>query len=211
MPTRIFYIAAPPPFCNNKRVMFLATFYIFTAVITVLVLYWFIASVEHVICHIRRQIPLVPSTHGLRRAVITEIQTHYPQMRTACDIGSGYGGLARMIARQCNMDVVGLENMPFAAMVSNVADRITRTRSKTVWCDAFEYLAGTNRVDIAVAYMGPGFNEELYKYADKFQVLITMVIPAEGLTPTRVITLPHGYTRYSGKKYPHKLFVYEMP
>ncbi len=191
--------------------MFQIIFYIFTTVLTVFVVYLFIDSTELVISRIRHKIPLVPSTKGLRRAVVDEIQTHYPQMRTACDIGSGYGGMARMIARKCDMDVLALENMPFAALVSRVTDRITRTRSKTVWCDAFEYLADCDGVDIAVAYMGPGFNEELYKYADKFQVLITMVIPAEGLTPTRVITLPHGYTRYGGKKYPHKLFVYEMP
>jgi len=185
-------------------------FYTFTAVITIFVVYMFIASIELVISRIRHKIPLVPSTHGLRCAVINEIQAHYPQMRTACDIGSGYGGLARQIARKCSMDVVGLENMPFAAMVSKATDRITRAHNTTIWCDAFEYLKKCDGVDIAVAYMGPGFNEQLYKYADKFHVLITLVIPADGLTPTRIITLPHGYTRYGGKKYPHKLFVYDL-
>lgn len=185
-------------------------FYIFVVILSVFVVYMFIDSAEQVICHIRRKIPLVPSTQRLRRAVVNEIQTNFPNMHTAVDIGSGYGGLARMIARRCKMDVSALENMPFAAIVSKIKDCITFSRNKTIWCDAFEYLRNCDGFDIAVAYMGPGFNEDLYKYADKFQVLITLVIPADGLTPTRIVTLPRGRTRYGRHLYQHKLYIYDM-
>ena len=169
--------------------------YILTAVITIFVIYMFIESLELVICHIRRKIPLVPSTGRLRHAVINEIRTNFPDMRTVCEIGSGYGGLARKISRRCKMDVVGLENMPFAAIVSKIKDCITFSRNHTVWCDAFDYMRNHDKFDIAVAYMGPGFNEDLYKYTDHFDVLITLVIPAANLTPPRIIPLPRGYTR----------------
>lgn len=185
-------------------------FYLFTVILTIFVLYMFIESAELVISHIRHKIPLVPSTHRLRMAVINEIRTNFPDMHTAVDIGSGYGGMARMIGRKCKMNVVSLENMPFAATVSKIKDRITFSRNKTVWCDAFDYLTQNGKFDIAVAYMGPGFNEDLHKYTDHFDVLITLVIPADKLTPTRVITLPRGYTRYGLKKYPHRLYVYDL-
>lgn len=185
-------------------------FYLISGIITVLVLFLFLDSVEQVICHIRRKIPLVPSTRRLRRAVVDEINTHFSDLHTVVDIGSGYGGMARMIERRCHMSTVGLENMPFAVIVSKIKDFITFSRNKTIWCDAFEYLDKFDGFDIAVAYMGPGFNEDLYKYQHKFKVLITLVIPADNMTPTRVITLPRGHTRYGRHQYPHKLYVYDL-
>ncbi len=185
-------------------------FYLISGLITVLVVYLFLDSIEQVISHIRRKIPLVPSTHRLRRAVTNEINAHFSDLHTVCDIGSGYGGLVRRISRKCSMSTVGLENMPFAAFVSKTKDVVTFSHNKTIWCDAFEYLGQCDGFDIAVAYMGPGFNEYLYKYQDKFKVLITLVIPADNMTPTRIITLPRGYTRYGMKKYPHKLYVYDL-
>lgn len=134
----------------------------------------------------------------------------FSDMHSVCDIGSGYGGMARMISRRCKMSTVGLENMPFAALVSKTKDIITFSHNKTVWCDAFEYLAQSDGFDIAVAYMGPGFNEYLYKYQDKFRVLITLVIPADNMIPTRIISLGHGHTRYGRHLYPHKLYVYDL-
>ena len=185
--------------------------YAFTAFITVFVIYMFIDSLEQVISHIRHKIPLVPSTWRLRRAVVNEIRTNFPDMHTAVDIGSGYGGMARLIARKCKMKVIGLENMPFAATVSKIKDHITFTNGvKTIWCDAFEYLRNSDGFDIGIAYMGPGFNEDLHKYADKFQVLITLVIPADGLQPSRVVNLPRGRTRYGRHLYPHKLYIYDL-
>ena len=74
---------------------------------------------EYVYCaHIRKQAPLVPSNQVLRQYVIDQILTKYPKSKNICEIGSGFGGLARDIARKCNKSVYALENMPFSAFIS---------------------------------------------------------------------------------------------
>ncbi|MDR1071248.1 MAG: hypothetical protein LBL21_01235 [Rickettsiales bacterium] len=184
--------------------------YIITTVLFFFVVYMFLYNVENAVCLIRRQVPLVPSSGILRNAVIREINAHYPHMKTACDIGSGYGGLARAIAKKCGMRVTAIENMPRAALVSKIADLTARGNSRTIWRDAFEYIPESGGFDIAVAYLGPGVNERLVSIGGKVRVLITLDVPVPGLDAVRVIDLPEGYTRYGRKKYPHRLFVYEF-
>jgi len=184
--------------------------YALTLALAVLVAYLFWDNVERVVCLFRRQIPLVPSGNALRDAVIQEINAHYSNMKTACDIGSGYGGLARRISRECNMRVTAIENMPLPVLTSKVMDLVTRADSGTVWRDAFGYLAESNGFDIAVAYLGPNVNGRLAELCGKVKVLITLDVPVPGLDAVRVIYLPKGFTRYGRKKYPHRLFVYEF-
>ncbi len=181
------------------------------AAIFVTVVYWVFVALEHVRCvYYKRQIPFVPSARIQRRAVVSEIRQHYPHMKTVCEIGSGYGGLARCVARRCKMDVVALENMPFTYFVARLADFIFLSRVQTRQLDAFAHLDTGARYDIGVAYLGPGVNPRLAKYSKNFKVLITLDVPVVGLTPVRVVPLKRGYTRYSGQKYPYKLFVYEF-
>ena len=156
------------------------------------------------------QYPNLASTAALRDAVVREIKTHYPNMKTACDIGAGYGGLARRIAKECDMHVLALENMLFSSFASKALDALTRSKSKTIKSDAFEYLKKSERFDIAVAYLGPGVNAKLADLKGKARVLIALVAPVPGLKPARTIDLPSGWTRYSGARYPHRLFVYEF-
>ncbi len=184
--------------------------YLIAAIIFFAIVYIFCRTTEHVACLWRHQIPFVPSNEILRDAVVKEILAHYPNMKTVCDLGSGYGGLARKIARKCNMNVTAIENMPFAMCMSKFMDFITRTKSKTVWCDAFEYLENGDGFDIAVAYLGPGINDRLAEYTDKFRVLITLDVPVDGLSPARTIDMGRGATYYGTKKFPHKLFIYEF-
>lgn len=108
------------------------------------------------------------------------------------------------------MNVTAIENMPLAVGISKIMDFITHTKSKTVWCDAFEYLGNSDGFDIAVAYLGPGVNGRLANYTDKFRVLITLDVPVDGFNPTRTIDVGHGGTYYGNKKFPHKLFIYEF-
>jgi len=184
--------------------------YAVTAALAIFVAYMFWDNVERTICLIRRQVPLVPSSRALRDAVIKEIKNHYPSMKTVCDIGSGYGGLARRIAHECDMRVVALENMTLPALMSKIADKIVRTNSKTIWKDAFKYISESGGFDIAVAYLGPGVNKRLVEVGDKVRVLITLDVPVPGLAAVRIIDLPKGCTRYGCEKYPHRLFVYEF-
>ncbi len=174
------------------------------------ILYAFWNIWKYMFAFAKHQVPLVPSPKILRQAVIAEIHTHYPDMQTACDIGGGYGAMSRQIARECGMRTTSIENMRIVAFFSHVIDRITKSNSATVCADAFEYLNSCDGVDIAIAYLGPGINDRLAQYSNKFRVLITFDVPVGGLNPTRVIDLHRGCTRYGRKKFPHKLFVYEF-
>ncbi|MBD5388904.1 hypothetical protein HDR63_01455 [bacterium] len=176
------------------------------------IVYIYVYGLEYIISVRRRCYPMVPSIRHLRRAVIREIQTHYPDLRTAVEIGSGYGGLARKIARRCNMHVDALENMPVSALISRVGDLFCRGRCRTHWVDAFKYLARCAPVDVAVTYLGPNAHDQVAAYGDKFRVLITMDIPVTNRTPVRVVDVGHGYTRYGnhGFRVPHRLFIYEF-
>lgn len=184
--------------------------YFLILAISVLIIYLFLYNLERIVCSIRHQIPFLPSNKDLRNAVIKEIKTHYPNIKTACDIGSGHGGLSRKIAREFNVRVWALENMPFSAFVSKMMDMITHSESKTILCDAFEYVKKSDGFDIAIAYLGPCVNPRLAELKTKVRVLITLDVPVRGLSAIRTIDLPNGATMYGREKYPHRLFVYEF-
>ena len=195
--------------------MFALEIFLYVLAFAVLILdiglVWLLA--EKIVRSVRRQVPFLPSNERLRAAVVQEINAHYPHLRTACDIGSGFGGLARAIARDCDVSVLALENMPLLAFASKLADaaaRGGRGESKTVWCDAFRYVAESDGFDLAVAYMGPAANKRLWEYRDKFRVLITLDFPIQDATATRTLDLGDGYTKYGDTLYPHRIYVYEI-
>ena len=175
-------------------------------------IYWMIRILECV-CAVRykQQIPFVATNKKMRRAVIDEINKNYSKYKTLCEIGSGYGGLARAISRKCKMHVCACENMPFTYMVARVADFVfCACNVKTLYVDAFEYLAKFDGVfDVAVAYLGPVVNDKLVDYMNKFRVLILIDVPLSNVAPVRIVNLGPGYTSYGRNKYPHKLFIYE--
>lgn len=183
---------------------------IITVALFIVIIYLFWKNMEYLACLWRGQIPFVPSPRGLRRALVREINTHYPNMKTACDIGAGYGGLARKIAGECKMRVTAIENMPLCAQISKIGNAMSRAQCYTVCADAFEYLRTAPKFDIAVAYLGPGVNDRLAEFQNKFKVLITLDVPVGGLVPVRVVNAGPGVTRYGRSKYPHRLFVYEF-
>lgn len=183
------------------------------AAIALLIVYLTLFCFEYNVCIARGKIPFVASRHIHRRAIANEINNHYSNMKTACDIGSGYGGMSRYIARRCKMNVVGLENMPMTALIAKIGDIFSHGRTKTIWCDAFKYLDTSDGFDIGIAYLGPYTNNIIGKYRNKFRVIITLDVPIKSMHPTRTIALGHGHTTYGRightKKFPHKLFIYE--
>ncbi|MBO7643063.1 MAG: class I SAM-dependent methyltransferase [Alphaproteobacteria bacterium] len=191
-------------------------FTIYCIIIAVLVfialveLYIFVSAAEYFWCIFHNQIPYVASSKYLRRALVNEIDKHFPHATSLCDIGAGYGGLARYVAKHRKISVVALENMPFTITVARIINFITRSRVQIIKCDAFEYLKTSPRFDIGVAYLGPNVNHRLAEYVDKFNVIITFDVPIDGLKPTRIIDVGHGNTRYGFHKYPHKLFIYDF-
>ena len=56
--------------------------------------------------------PFVPANSIERAAVAQQINMFYPHAKTVLELGSGYGGLARYIARHTSAHVVGVERMP---------------------------------------------------------------------------------------------------
>lgn len=174
-------------------------------------IFLFFKNAEYAYCaFISHQPPFVPSNKYLRRAASDVICNYYPDTKLVCEIGSGFGGLARFVARRCNCDVIALENMPFSACVSWCCDFFCR-HSRTIRCDALAYMKNTDKhFDIAVAYLGPKLTPVLSEYKDKFSVLITLDFEIPEIRPTRIIDVGHGMTRYNGVLYPHRLFVYEF-
>ncbi len=190
--------------------LFIAYFFILLFVL--IDLFLLIKFVEYIYCsHFVRQPPLVQSIAPLRQATTDYIRANYKNAQNICELGSGFGGLARQVARKTRARVYALENMPFSAFLSKVLDIITMSRNRTIWCDAFKYLDDTDvKFDIAIAYLGPDFTNRIYVYRDKIRILISLDFELDGVAPISIIDVGHGYTRYNGKKYPHKLFIYDM-
>lgn len=177
-------------------------------------IYFIIKILEYSYCiYFKHQIPFVASNKQSRKIIAHTINTIYPNKQTVIEFGSGYGGMARYIARSCNVQVLALENMPFCAMISKIIDTVSwQKKSKTIFCDAFKYCENKH-FDICIIYMGPGANTKIQKLFKNFDVMLSLDIPLPDLPPIKIIDIGPGYTRFkTGKgseKYPHKLFVYE--
>ncbi len=184
--------------------------YIIAFLIFIGELYIVIYGAEYIWCIAHNQIPFVASSKYLRRAIVNEIQKHFPNATSVVDIGAGYGGLARYIAHNSDMTVVALENMPFTIIIARVMNFITQSHVQIIKCDAFEYLKSAPRFDIGIAYLGPNVNYRLAEYTNKFDAIITFDVPIKKLTPTHILDVGHGFTRYGRHKYPHKLFIYDF-
>ena len=167
---------------------------------------------EYVYCaNIKKQPPMVASNKTLRKITAGEINKHYPRAKNVCELGSGFGGMARYIARNTQTNVIGIENMIFSVCVSKLCDLFCTSKSKTIFCDVFEYLEKTDKhFDIAIAYMGPTITPKFLKYKNKFDVFMSLDFEIPQLKPIRVIDMGYGATHMHGKTYPHRLYVYEI-
>ena len=176
-----------------------------------LVAYIWIKSLEYLWCiFVLHQIPFVASDRLLRRATVQVINQYCPDVKTVCEIGSGYGGLARFVARRCGADVVALENMPFTNFVARMGSFLPGGgRVQNIRADAFKYLGQGKSFDVGVAYLGPVVNARLVDVMSCFKILIVLDVPIPYVEPTAVIDVGRGFTRYGRLKFPHKLFVYK--
>lgn len=179
--------------------------------LAILDIWLLIKLIEYLYCaFVLHQPPFVPSNKKLRQLIAREINLHYPNTQRICEIGSGHGGLVRYIARHTRARVYGIENMPWAILNAKFFGMFC-PRAYTIWMDAFEYLGMQDQpFDVAIAYLSPAFTQKLTRYGNCFRVLISIDFECAGKTPRRVIDLGRGYTRYMGKKYPHRLYIYEF-
>lgn len=185
--------------------------YIILASIALIELFMIIYCIEYIICaFILHQPPFVPTNKNTRKLIVQTIKQYYPHTKSVCEIGSGYGTLARLIGKHTNAKVIALENMPFSALLSKILDRL-QNKSKTIKTDAFEYLAKTKRkFDIGIAYLSPEDSNKLLKYKNKIKTLITIDFAIDKIRPTKIIDAGRGYTKYNHKLYPHKIFIYKF-
>ena len=179
--------------------------------VCIIEIYALIYIIEYLVAIlIHHQPPYVATSKNSRQKLMQYINTKYPNAENICEVGSGYGRLARYIGKHTNANVIALENMPISAFISKIAD-LFQTKSKTIKCDAFEYLKNTDKkFDIAVAYLSPHHATKLFKLKNKFMVLISLDFEVANQKPTEIIDLGPGYTLLNHKKYPHKMFIYEI-
>lgn len=190
------------------------TYFIVYSVLMLIMLieiFTIIYYIEYFVCVcIRRQPPFVSTCKKTQKILSKEIQKHYPQTQSICEIGSGYGQMARFLGKTTGAKVTALENMPFSAFLSKTLD-LFQNKSTTLKCNAFEYLDKTKtKFDIGIAYLSPKDSDRLLKYKNKFKILITLDFAITNITPTKTINIGHGNTIYNRKKYPHKIFIYEL-
>lgn len=175
-------------------ILFLAIFIIFS--------FWY--AIDVIISQFKHMPPMVPSSHRLRNAVISEINKNFSQMRTVLDVGSCYGGMARRIANECpNKDVTAVEKMLHPVMISRMWNLFTHKHYKTIWGDAFEYIKKSDGFDIGISYLLPPVMGKLEAMRNKFKALIVLDFPLPNAKYTRKIELHHDLL---GK---HLMFVYE--
>ncbi|MCR4917449.1 MAG: class I SAM-dependent methyltransferase [Alphaproteobacteria bacterium] len=174
-----------------------------------------LSLVEHIYAvRFRHQYPSVSCRTRHGRTIVDEIKKHYPDAKTAIDIGAGYGRLCRAMTHIPGLHITAIENMPFTVFVLRFLNFIFGARRVKVICtDAFEYIKHSHKkFDLGVAYLGPAMNPRLLELRKNFRVIITLDVPIPGIRATREIDVPGGgHTHYQDLgEFPHRLFVYEF-
>ncbi len=148
--------------------------------------------------------PPYPSQHVMRQALIDAIKKYYPNAKTLIDIGSGWGGLARMVGKQNpNMRIVGLEYLPLPWACSKIVRFFMGPRNvRFIYANAFKYIP-KHPSDIGVSYLLKKSMPRVNEMSKYFRVLIVLDFPIPDREPTHVIDLHHDEL---GK---HRIFVYE--
>jgi hypothetical protein len=156
---------------------------------------------------IKKNAPEVPSSRRLRHAVLAEIRKNYPRMKTVAEIGSGWGGFARLCARKNpQMNVVGIELMPMPYWCSQIARFFAGPKNvKFILGDAFAHIGKTGKYDIGVSYLLPRQMKKVREIRGNFKVLMALDFPLPDAAPTRVVKI---YKSFLMNVY-HKLYVYE--
>ena len=89
-------------------------------VIAIVILYDIYVIEYFYTTRIRGQVPLVFSSRKSRKLVAQYIARNYKNAELICEVGSGIGGMKRMVARYVNARVIGLENIRFNVFCSKI-------------------------------------------------------------------------------------------
>jgi hypothetical protein len=149
----------------------------------------------------------IPSAKPLRIAVARQIKKYYSNAETILDIGSGWGGMSRFLARQFpDKKVTGIELMLMPFTYSKITNWICCVGNvRFVRANAFKFLRKSeNNFDIGVAYLLTPAMAELSDFHDKLGAVLALDFPFPNIKPTRKINL--HYKDCLGE---HWLYVYE--
>jgi len=165
----------------------------------------FAIGTELLLHRIFRKSPSLASGNKLRDAVIQQILCDSPNAKTIIDIGSGWGGLTREIARKfSNAQVFGAELFPMPYLYSWLRS-IFFKNTKFIYGDAFKLLKNTNQnFDIGITYLLPEQMAEVRPFMKRFKTLIAIDFPLPDVVPSRKIKL---HKDHLGQ---HWIFVYQF-
>ena len=172
----------------------------------------FLLAFETGISFFSKTAPSLPSQRKMRKAVANEITKHYGNAKTVLDIGSGWGGMARGIARILpGARVIGIEKFLLPFSYSFIIWILFGPRNARFFMgDAFKFINrekgkgnGNYDFDIGIAYLLTPMMPKVEKVMDKFKVLITLDFPLPNASATRTIKL---HKDHLGQ---HYLYVYE--
>ncbi|MCL1892502.1 MAG: class I SAM-dependent methyltransferase [Alphaproteobacteria bacterium] len=178
-------------------------------IITLIVLLYLIClvlfaiGVEQVFHLILGKAPSLASQNKLREAALQQIARDSSDAKTIIDIGSGWGGLAREIARRFpNARVYGAELFPMPYLYSKLRG-IFFKNTKFVLGNAFKFMKNQN-FDIGITYLLPEQMAQVQEYHKHFKMLIVIDFPLPDAQPVRKIKLHRDILGQ------HWIFVYDL-
>lgn len=163
--------------------LYLFLFVIFDIIVLVI-------GIEQLICFTKNMAPEVPSSSKLRTSVVKQIPIEFPNVKTIVDIGSGWGGMARLIAKS-NPDakVIGLEIMPSPFVYSKIRGVFIKNL-KFVFGNAFKYFAKSDeKFDVGIAYLLTPEMKNVENFLSRFAVLFALDFPLPDIEPAKKIKL----------------------
>ncbi len=163
--------------------LYLIVFILFDIIILTL-------GVEQLLMIFKRVAPEVPSTKYMRGAVLDAINKEMPGVKSIVDIGSGWGGMVRMLARRFpNASVTGIEIMPTPYVCSWLSVAFYKN-VKIVFGNAFKYLGAMNgKADVGIAYLLTPMMHDVERYLPKFKILMVLDFPLPNTKPVRKVKL----------------------
>lgn len=181
---------------------FLIYVYLFLFIIFDIVVIF--VSIEQMISIFMNRAPSISAGPKSRQAVIDEITKNFPNAKTIIDIGSGWGTMARAVAKKIpSAKVTGVEIM-LAPFVFSFISSAFKKNVKFVFGNAFKYLKEkNNKFDVGVAYLLTSEMRDVEKFLSKFDVLLAVDFPMPGVEPIKKIKLHKDLIKQ------HWLYVYK--
>lgn len=151
---------------------------------------------------IKKIAPPVPSVQKLRTAVSDAIATDMGNVKSIVDIGSGWGGMTRVVARRFpSASVTGIEILPLPFVYSRIAGMFVKN-AKIKFGDAFKYLEN-KKFDVGITYLLTPEMIQVKKIMSHFKILYVLDFPLPGVNPIRKIKL---HKDFLGQ---HYLYIYK--